>query len=120
MHIRMVFAAVRACARIWSSAADGDRTAVSPPPAGDFDLAVEPRDWDDATARTRGDDRARCCAGASSTQVCDDVLVRDVDHDAGQVVAWVGQDEDPEGPLAAHADREGGDVLEAARKPHLP
>src|SRR5512133_2751365 len=58
--------------------------------------------------------------GTTRQQERNDVLVRDVDHHAGDAVAWVGQDEDPEGPLAAHADGEGGDMLEAAREPHLP
>ena len=44
----------------------------------------------------------------------------DIDHEAGEVVGVVSQDQHPEGPLGAHADREGGDVLEAAREPHLP
>jgi hypothetical protein len=36
------------------------------------------------------------------------------------VVGVVGQDQDPEGTARADADREGGDVLEGAREPHLP
>jgi hypothetical protein len=60
-------------------------------------------------------------AGASTIILAvDPGLVCDVDHDAGDVVTWVGQDEDPEGALAAHANREAGDMLEAAREPHLP
>jgi AAA ATPase domain len=75
-------------------------------------LVVEDLHWADGPA-------CSCCRYWCTACSRRAWLVGDVDHDVGDVVAGVGQDQNPEGPLGAHPYREGGDVLKAAGEPHL-